>query len=126
MSTHVNAGITSKKELATRLMAGEEFTLNKALVKYTPCRTGNPFRHDDDGLEGAWDHFKCMVIENQWHTDIGKPVLCWVSNLSSTDRKRACCIHKYVPGTSYPFEDGDASWVYATPVTVDDLFEGDL
>ena len=71
MIKYVNAGITSKAELATRLIAGEVFyfgeTRNK--VHFNALKTP-PFRCGDTYV--AWDGFAEMYIEQEthWYDDI--------------------------------------------------------
>lgn len=128
----VNAGIKSKRELAERLMAGEEFfTLGGALISYEENASGSPFRFRvKDGLHDVWNSYESLQKEASWYENIEKPILCWASDYKGQNNKlqgKLYLISTYTGESSYPFSGTDETiWKYATPVTQEEVDQWDI
>lgn len=122
---YVNANIKSKKELAQRMIDGEEFYFEnykgeKVKVMFMP-HYENPFRYGGERLKSVWNEYlKFLLIEEpKWYGDITKPVPCFVSNYKEpTIIKLVTCKLNGV------FETTDGNiYQEAVPLTVDDILQ---
>ena len=122
---YVNAGLKSKKELATRLMEGDVFyhkgsNGSKMKVHFDPSGR-SPFRIDAYPLSSFWDMFEEFTEKQEWFNNIGDRVPCWVSNTDPTSRYCVDTIHTYKTSSDVPFCGYYEDWRYATPLKEDDL-----
>lgn len=120
----VNAEIKSKKELATRLMAGEVFWSNNEYKVYYEDVGGrsSPFRFGNSELSFCWADYATLQKEVIWYENIEKPVLCWCSDsedYATQENGHLLLVKSYTrAGTSdYPFDTEEDQWKYATPVS---------
>ena len=129
MIKRVNAGITNRSGLYKRLFDGEIFyTLSGSKVHYDEMyiiEGKTPFRFNDTYLAGIAMFYSELLtqMEVEWYDDITDSVLCWVSDDIPSEREYSALITAYRKGAHTPFQTRGHSWVYATPVTPDDLLQ---
>ena len=129
MIKRVNAGITSKSKLYKRLFDGEIFyTLSGSKVHYDEMyiiKGKTPFRFNDTYLAGIAMFYSELLIQREveWYDDITDSVLCWVSDDIPSAREYSSLITAYCKEMRAPFQSRGHNWIYATPVTPDDLLQ---
>lgn len=121
----VNANLKSAKEFANRMMDGEVFYFNDWEYAYYP-HEGGFYKH----LPSHKMHvhvclclYEDIQIEAKWYEDIEKPVICWVSDNSREERD---CVDLIIAKVKGGYYTGGTYWKYATPVTADDLYKGEI
>lgn len=67
----INAGITSKWELAERIKQGKKLYLQGILIHYDEEEGNTPFRMLNEEFT-HWNHFKCVEIEAPFTPEVGK------------------------------------------------------
>ena len=111
-----NANIESFAEAERRLRNGEVFYSkgqeSKIYYSESFLPDESPYRLDNEPLGPYWDDFRKWQKEIKW-----KPCLCWVSDSSKNKKNNATVIV-----TENPYIDNEGiDWLYATPVTKEDL-----
>lgn len=129
----VDANLSSAKEFANRMMDGEVFYFTGRKCAYSPYEgrfymkaTGN----STDLLPLSLKAYTEMQIEAKWDDGIKEPVICWVRNIRGDERacsiteKRVALITSEMNGCY--FDSDGAAWNCVTPITADDLYNGEL
>jgi len=124
---HVNAQIKTIQEARARLEAGETFWLNGSCISYDEEYIYNglsPYRCKNSALKDYWYYYAEWKVKVEWYDNITKPVFCWVSNSSPSDRDIAVWICEKVPDSPISFKAVSGQvYNYATPVQVSDLLK---
>ena len=115
---YVNAGIKSRGELASRLIAGEVF--------YTPdgskawfCEKAKDFMFNNEQLNNYWNFFTAFNVAVGWKDSISE-----VSELQFLNKISECIEHAYENEASFlaHFLSGDL--VNYTPESLDECYMG--
>ena len=133
MKKLVNAGIKSKRELAERLLAGEEiYAVEGRRVYFSEDSTDSPFlleysQNESDHMLGIWNNYANCLVKREvpWYENITKPVPCWVSNRETSIRDHIDLVDSVIKINNVPIfrAVSEVYWGYATPLTPEDLLE---
>lgn len=133
MSKYKNAGISNKSQARLRLEAGEVFYWSVFMdsgttIKYDASfimKGESPYRYGNFALKGVWNKFDEWYVESKWYEDIPeRGILCWVRDGRYEDGHLARVIkYNTNPATMFPYVTDAGIFIYATPLTNEEIKE---